>query len=302
MTDKRTEIMKSAIKQFSIHGYFSTSVQQIAEDCGISKGSLYKYFTSKEDLLIQVFKFNHDQMIQNMQFIHLDQSLSPENKLRKTVVIELEGMIENKEFFHLLSTSLPLEKNMDFFHLMKQIRVEMINWHKEALMQAYGNKVIPIVWDLAIQFQAMLKGYLQLITQEGLYLKSELIADFVVFSLESVVASMENNQVNPVLTTEVMQEFEAAETIVEKKSIQEQCTDIAEQIRREVKSSQLPKQEKQAVVESIDLLHEELESNKPRAFLIQALLSFIGSKINVEKHISHLALLRDLEFGNKGDE
>ncbi len=50
-TSRKLQIMKAALELFAKEGYHSTSVARIAEYTGISKGLLYNYFDSKEDLL-----------------------------------------------------------------------------------------------------------------------------------------------------------------------------------------------------------------------------------------------------------
>lgn len=40
------------IKLFSRYGYAGVSIKQIADEAGLSKGSLYHYFSSKEEILI----------------------------------------------------------------------------------------------------------------------------------------------------------------------------------------------------------------------------------------------------------
>ncbi|MEN8137413.1 MAG: TetR/AcrR family transcriptional regulator [Bacteroidota bacterium] len=47
-------IIDSALKLFASEGYVTTSMQSIARDAGVSKGNLYNYFESKEELLKQV--------------------------------------------------------------------------------------------------------------------------------------------------------------------------------------------------------------------------------------------------------
>ena len=49
--EKRQLIIDVALKLFANHGYSSTSISQIAENANISKGLLYNYFKSKEELL-----------------------------------------------------------------------------------------------------------------------------------------------------------------------------------------------------------------------------------------------------------
>jgi AcrR family transcriptional regulator len=51
---KRKLIMESALKLFAKHGFFDTSINMISVEAGISKGLMYNYFKSKEDLLRSV--------------------------------------------------------------------------------------------------------------------------------------------------------------------------------------------------------------------------------------------------------
>ena len=50
-SEKRQLIISVALELFANHGYSSTSISQIAENANISKGLLYNYFKSKEELL-----------------------------------------------------------------------------------------------------------------------------------------------------------------------------------------------------------------------------------------------------------
>ncbi len=50
----RNRIINSATKNFSKKGYSNTSMDDIAKSAKISKGGLYHYFTSKEDLFLAV--------------------------------------------------------------------------------------------------------------------------------------------------------------------------------------------------------------------------------------------------------
>ena len=54
---RRQAILAAAEKVFDTYGYATTTVDAVAAEAGISKGSIYNYFHSKEDLFHQVF--NH---------------------------------------------------------------------------------------------------------------------------------------------------------------------------------------------------------------------------------------------------
>ena len=55
MENRREAIIAAAEAAFDAHGYAATTVDEVAVKAGISKGNIYNYFHSKEDLFEQVF-------------------------------------------------------------------------------------------------------------------------------------------------------------------------------------------------------------------------------------------------------
>ncbi len=55
--DKREEIIKISSDLFHKYGYNSVGLSAILKEVGIPKGSFYYYFSSKEELLIEVIKY-----------------------------------------------------------------------------------------------------------------------------------------------------------------------------------------------------------------------------------------------------
>ena len=54
--DKKSQILDVASKWFLAHGYAGTSISAMARKSGISKESIYRYFSSKEALLEAVIE------------------------------------------------------------------------------------------------------------------------------------------------------------------------------------------------------------------------------------------------------
>jgi len=54
--DKRPRLVRAATEIFAERGYASTRVADIAERAGVGKGTVYEYFSSKEELLFAVFE------------------------------------------------------------------------------------------------------------------------------------------------------------------------------------------------------------------------------------------------------
>ena len=61
------DVTNAAVELFATQGYAKTSVQQIVTAAGVTKGAMYHYFTSKDDLLFGIY----DQLL-TMQKAHLD--------------------------------------------------------------------------------------------------------------------------------------------------------------------------------------------------------------------------------------
>lgn len=53
--DRRGDILAAATKVFGAKGYSAATVDEIAVAAGVSKGSMYNYFKSKQDLFTQLF-------------------------------------------------------------------------------------------------------------------------------------------------------------------------------------------------------------------------------------------------------
>lgn len=54
LTEKQLKIFRSAIQLFAERGYANTSTKEIAENAGVSEGSIFKKFKNKEDLLFSI--------------------------------------------------------------------------------------------------------------------------------------------------------------------------------------------------------------------------------------------------------
>lgn len=56
MTNTKEKILKSALKLFSQKGYLATTTKEIAKEAQVAEVTLFRYFSSKEKLFIDVLK------------------------------------------------------------------------------------------------------------------------------------------------------------------------------------------------------------------------------------------------------
>jgi AcrR family transcriptional regulator len=64
---RRAEIITTARRLFGIREYEKTTMQDVIEELGIAKGTIYYYFKSKEELLDAVINQMGDEMVDRMQ-------------------------------------------------------------------------------------------------------------------------------------------------------------------------------------------------------------------------------------------
>ena len=63
MVNKKEIILESAIKLFTKRGFHKTTLKDIAQDIGISKGTLFYYYPSKEGLLYDIFDMGFETLV-----------------------------------------------------------------------------------------------------------------------------------------------------------------------------------------------------------------------------------------------
>ena len=65
---KKQLIMEKALELFAEQGFEATSVQQITEHCGISKGAFYLSFKSKDELILALIDHFMIQFISDIDY------------------------------------------------------------------------------------------------------------------------------------------------------------------------------------------------------------------------------------------
>ena len=80
--DTKQKIINASLELFAAKGYAGTSMNDIISKIGISKGSVYWHFKSKEDIFMQVITENYSQWIALVSS-ELEQIDDPVEKLTK---------------------------------------------------------------------------------------------------------------------------------------------------------------------------------------------------------------------------
>ena len=110
MNKTKKAIFNAAIKVFSIEGYDSATVDEIASEAGVAKGTLYYNFQGKEE----IFKFVIDEgmkLIKNEVLDAIKDIDDPLEKLKISAKVQLRYVYNNKEFFRVIMSQIWGDKN-----------------------------------------------------------------------------------------------------------------------------------------------------------------------------------------------
>ena len=110
MNKTKKAIFNAAIKVFSIEGYDSATVEEIASEAGVAKGTLYYNFQGKEE----IFKFVIDEgmkLIKNEVLDAIKDIDDPLEKLKISAKVQLRYVYNNKEFFRVIMSQILGDKN-----------------------------------------------------------------------------------------------------------------------------------------------------------------------------------------------
>lgn len=91
---RRDEILAVAATLFAEGGYQSTTLDDIAAKMGFTKPAIYYYFSSKEEMLVEVFEHIMDRYTTSARVIS-DSALPPAVKLRRLFENHIEQVVTN---------------------------------------------------------------------------------------------------------------------------------------------------------------------------------------------------------------
>jgi len=99
----KERILSVAFKEFAARGYDGARVDAIVARCKISKNLIYHYFSSKEDLFLQVMERAYGAMRARQNELALSGN-DPVAQMRTLVEKTIQHFVEQPEFIQLLAT------------------------------------------------------------------------------------------------------------------------------------------------------------------------------------------------------
>ncbi|WP_322904253.1 helix-turn-helix domain-containing protein [Paenibacillus campi] len=299
--DRKKAVLKAGGQLFAEKGYFATTVQDIAEQCNMSKASIYKMFQSKEDILLQIIRTLHEEIVGSTRSLHFDDEVIPRDQLVQKLSVQLQSFVMKYDFFVNLNQNMPLELGSQIRQVMLDFKRMMLNWQKEELLLAYGSRIEPIIWDLSVCMQSISRELLVLTRLDQKLTLTEqhiqYIAEFIVDTIEGIIDKRLGRP--PVIDEEAAERMKLYEPDANRRYFGESewRKSVRELLQAVHKHS--PESVRSDLLAAVERLDAERRKKAPQTFMMDALISYLKQREELQAEVAYL---QQVYFANWEDE
>ncbi|EKN67559.1 TetR/AcrR family transcriptional regulator [Neobacillus bataviensis LMG 21833] len=281
MNDRKQHVVDAARQLFIDKGYQATSIQDILNYSGISKGTFYNYFSSKNELLIALFKMIYKKLDYDRNELLIGEDPSNVEIFIKQVELQLKMTRTNKLLFLFEEVFVSHDEELKQFIRGGQLR--SLRWVYNRFIDLFGESKKPYLLDCAVMFIGILLHNLKF---NGMAKRSNTtsIEKIVRYSMERIkhmvteVSKADEQLLNP----EVLDQWLP------------NCQKYSQFFQQELyhtilllKKSLNQNGDQFKNMELLDFIHDELLNNKkPRKYLIESALSSLNSKKDITEEIN----------------
>ncbi|MCM3387636.1 TetR/AcrR family transcriptional regulator [Ureibacillus chungkukjangi] len=260
---KKQLIMEKSLELFAENGFEATSVQQITERCGISKGAFYLYFKSKDELINSLIDHFMTSII-----TELEQSVSAtqsrEELLYNFLYISLGEFQQQSNFAKFFMTEQVLSYNKDLFERMQNY-MAMFNRIIYSIVERQFAQTPPNMYlDLVFTINGFVKSYSELFLLDNYKLDLSLLCKSIV---EKVTLVAQNATIQ-VVTADYLAYINQIP-----KYTKDQLIELINTIQEEIRDDSL-------VEESLQLLKADLQEPTLSRVVLVGLLKNIKENEN----------------------
>lgn len=163
--DKREIIIQNALRLFGEKGVTLTTVDEIAKESGMTKPSLYKYFDSKETLLLESLSNLSEALDREVNKLYRNLELSPGERIVELIATYLRVVL-NHNFHTLMFNMLPALKNSRDEKIRKawtELEEKFYLWLEDCIADKYGEDIGKHAMDIIFIAGSILLEYFRLI-------------------------------------------------------------------------------------------------------------------------------------------
>ncbi len=274
MNPKKQQILTAAYKLFINKGYNPSSIQDILDEAGVSKGTFYNYFGSKSECLMAIMESIGSEIRQQRLAAALGMLTNDPEVLAEQLYIRIKLNLEKNLFSLYESIFYSQDPELKSFSV-KQYTLEM-EWISSRIVDVFGKEAAPY----ALENAAFVHGYVQqlihlwrLVSIDEL--PAEKLSSFVVRRLQATITlqiaakdSFIGKLKLPIATLSELISLEELPTMLKA---------YADKLKTHANTHQL-----------VQFLATELAIEVPRKALVESVLTTLANDKQIESELSIL--------------
>ncbi|PZE21505.1 TetR/AcrR family transcriptional regulator [Paenibacillus xerothermodurans] len=268
MNDKKTMLIQSAMKLFGERDYHTTSVQDIVNLAGVSKGAFYQHFPSKEELLFSIFNHHFERVHTELREAESNPHLTPRDLLIRGILVQCQLILENKNFLCMLVKGTAFTEKA-ISEVMTRESLEMARWFQKRIIELYGPDIEAHSMDCASMLHGCLKEYFFFFIFCNYPIDGTKLAGYLVERLDDLVEGIRRKRPTPILQSALEPLDQVYQTD------KQRLESLTEHIELRIRSHQPDTQTAHTMLQTLETIVAELQKEQPSAIIIQGLYNYL---------------------------
>jgi AcrR family transcriptional regulator len=297
MYNRKQNVIKSAHQLFIEKGFQATSIQDILDYSGISKGTFYNYFSSKNELIIGIYKTIYKELHRDRDDLLIGQD--PANIEIFIKQLELQMITNRKNKLITIYEEVMHSNDPDIKKFIQNSRLNLLRWYYNRFIDIFGEEKKPYLLDCAIMFQGILQHNLQY--NRMAHETGEKISQVARYSVNRLIRMVDEvaNTGDQLLDPELMEKW-LPTCLQNDHGFKGQLLYLIGACRKAVTKNLVTEEEQEKYTELIEFIKEELlHSRSPRKYIIESTLSSLKVYSFWNKELQQLEKLIDAYFAEQ---
>ncbi|MGF9699720.1 MULTISPECIES: TetR/AcrR family transcriptional regulator [Paenibacillus] len=298
MNEKKKLIITTALKLFSAKGSAATSMQEIAELCGMSKGSLYLMFKSKEELEASTMEYCIYTLMDEMSQIEHEAGLTSRERLHKQIETLLVHVSELKEFLRVQLRSIMMDDEQHPGSKCnpkhRDMEIRTLHWFKDKLEDLYGPEIEPYTVDLILLTHGLFLSYVKIWFTEMPSLTVSKMASNLLQTIDYAAYGLLNQRPAPLIPLENWPAWTSDSHT--DSTMMRHPIHIIKQMQDIVTSDLTAGQSRNDALETIAILKQEMMEFTPRRAIILGMMHNLENIPAIESLHSELQHILDAMY------
>ncbi|WP_455539326.1 TetR/AcrR family transcriptional regulator [Terrisporobacter sp.] len=287
--EKEILIIKEAKKLFIKKGITSTSIDDIAKVCKISKATFYKYFKNKEDIIIEILKYSQSKLEDKCKNIDCNFDIDDKEKLRQKIITIWDYRSSDYDFRIYIARECAKGDKEEIDKLQKMNRHITIDEYKKSLILNYGNNINNIIWDIIFIIDSLVLEFIMLTRINKQIFEPDIVGDFILNIIENTVNTLDDKKV--FMSEDIISGLESFDNKLTYEDYEKYFYQRLKETKNLIKSN-TNLDNKVKLMKAIEEIENQANNNAYNSLTMDAMLAFIATEKSLSNKVDSLNRIR----------